>query len=175
MPCPPPPPPPPPALPLHSTLLLAPVCPHTAEHIRGTLLKRLGLVLTGAGAVVRVWCGMWGCGVVAAVPLLPADISESLTDTCCFTFSLPPPKQMDELQLAGRRRRPPTTSCSRRPSESKGARGQGTPPDVGGGVRQLLPYYDLVHISDMIRPVFLQSDQPGPSGKPFWFYNHFVF
>ena len=46
-----------------STLLLAPVCPHTAEHIWGTLLKRPGLVLTGAGVAVRLWCGLWDCGV----------------------------------------------------------------------------------------------------------------
>lgn len=28
-----------------STLLLAPICPHTAEHVWGTLLKRPGLVV----------------------------------------------------------------------------------------------------------------------------------
>jgi leucyl-tRNA synthetase len=32
-----------------STLLLAPICPHTCEHVWSNLLKREGLVVNGEG------------------------------------------------------------------------------------------------------------------------------
>lgn len=40
----------PPCVPQVATQLLAPICPHTCEHIWGNLLKKEGMVITGERA-----------------------------------------------------------------------------------------------------------------------------
>ena len=44
----------------------------------------------------------------------------------------------------------------------------------GGGPRQLMPYYDLVPLADIIDPVCLVPDETGAGSEGHFFYNHFV-
>jgi leucyl-tRNA synthetase len=52
-----------------STLLLAPICPHTCEHIWGNLLKKPGLVVNGTNRCPHLCCNAAGPQVIITVLL----------------------------------------------------------------------------------------------------------
>jgi hypothetical protein len=96
-----------------STLLLAPICPHTCEHVWSNLLQREGLVVNGEGSAV-CWPAAASSGTATG------QSAEALA--CCILpgFQLENPHALCSrvcVQPAGRWRMPPTTCCSLLPSE----------------------------------------------------------